>query len=142
MKKVVILMALLFVMPLFQGIAVSEKGNDSYIFITQPEGGLYFNGRKIIPAYKPSWTVMIGYRSIEVNTVSSSNVLTAYFTLYNMFTRDTVDSLLDTTPSNGFSCNFSNVQRGSYIIVVIALALDPNEPVASDWRAPIIFIPI
>jgi len=142
MRKFIIFMVLLLVTPLFQGVAVSEKGNDSYIFITQPEGGIYLNGRKIIPAYKPSWTVMIGYHSIDISTVSSSNILTAYFTLYNMFTRDTVDSLLDTTPSNGFSCNFSNVQRGSYIIVVIAIALDPNEPVASDWRAPIIFIPL
>jgi len=139
MKKFAVLIVLLLAIPIFQGLANSEK--DSYILITQPDGGLYFYGRKIIPAYTPSWTVMVGYNSIEVNTVSSSNVLTAYFTLYNLFTRETVDSVLDATPSDGFTCNFSDVQKGSYIIVVVALALDPNEPVASDWRAPIIFLP-
>ncbi len=141
-KLVMLLLAVLFVMPLFQGFAVSKTVNDSYIFITAPEGGLYFYGRKIIPAYKPSWTIMVGYNSISVETISSTNIIAAYFTLYNLFTRETVDSLLDATPSDGFSCNFSGVPRGSYIITVIAVALDPDQPVASDWRAPIVFIPV
>ena len=141
MKKIVLLIALLFVMPLLQGIAVSEKTDDSYIFITDPEGGLYFYGKKIMPAYKPFWTVIIGSTYINVDTDSSSNILTAYFTLYDIFTRDVVESQLDTTPSDGFACNFSHVPKGSYLIAVIAVALDPDEPVASDWRAPMVFIP-
>lgn len=141
MKKLVLLMALIFMIPLFQGMAVSEKMDDSYIFITDPEGGLYFYGKKIMPAYRPFWTVIIGSTYISVDTDSSSNILTAYFTLYDIFTKDIVESQLDTTPFDGFSCNFSHVPKGSYLIAVIAVALDPDEPVASDWRAPIVFIP-
>jgi hypothetical protein len=141
-KKLVLLMTIAFILPLFQGMAVSEKTNDSYIFITDPEGGLYFYGKKIMPAYKPFWTVIIGSMYITVDTDSSSNILTAYFTLYDIFTKDVMESQLDATPSDGFVCNFSNVPKGSYLIAVIAVALDPDEPVASDWRAPIIFIPV
>lgn len=142
MKKLVLLMALIFVLPLFQGVAVSDRVNDSYIFIKEPEGGIYFQGKKLMPAYRPFWTVMIGYSSINVDTDSSSNILTAYFTLYDIFTKDVVESQLDATPSDGFHCNFSGVSKGSYLIAVIAVALDPDEPVASDWIAPVIFIPL
>ncbi len=140
MKKLVVLTVLVFILPIFQGIAVST-GSDSYIRITEPDGGIYFYGKKIMPAYRPFWTVIIGSTSINVDTDSSSNIFTAYFTLYDVFSKDVVKSNVDIMPSDGFSCNFSDVPKGSYLIAVIAIAIDPNEPVASDWRAPIIFIP-
>ncbi|MEA2054250.1 MAG: hypothetical protein U9O96_03920 [Candidatus Thermoplasmatota archaeon] len=142
MKKLVIVVSLLFIIPLFQGIAVSESINDSYIHIIEPRGGLYFYGKKLMPGYDPFWTVIIGSNFIKVDTDSSSNILTAYFTLYDIVDKEVIKSELDSTPSNGFSCNFSDVPKGRYLTAVIALAVDLDEPVASDWRTPIFFIPM
>jgi hypothetical protein len=66
MKKLVLLMALIFVMPLFQGMAVSEKTDDSYIFITDPEGGLYFYGKKIM-SYDETGSCIFEYLEVFYN---------------------------------------------------------------------------
>ena len=80
---------------------------------------------------------MIGQSFVEVKADASNDILLSYFSLYDMRDKEVVQGIWDKEKSNGFSCNFTNVANGVYLIAVVALALDPNEPIASDWRAPL-----
>ncbi|KAA0001888.1 MAG: hypothetical protein FE048_04755 [Thermoplasmata archaeon] len=134
MKKIlVILLAFMLFFPMIY----VKGGKDSYIHIVEPEGGLYIYGKKILPEFNPFWTVIIGQSFINVRAEASNDILLSYFTLQDVMKREIVQGVWDKDKSDGFSCSFTNIQNGVYLIAVIALALDPNEPVAWDWRAPV-----
>ena len=135
MTKIVIAICIAFML-FFPMIHVkAEKG--SYISIVEPEGGLYIYGKKILPEFNPFWTIIIGQSFIKVRTEASDDILLAYFTLQDVLKKEIVQSKWDRDRSDGFSCNFTNLKNGVYLIAVVALALDPDEPVAWDWRSPI-----
>ena len=140
MKAFVAALAVMLAMPLLP-LADADRGMDSSIEILEPSGGIYYHGERIWPSFTPFWTAFIGSSTIEVETEASSNIVSVYFTLYDIREKETVDKTLDFTPGDGFSCTFINVPQGMYLVAAIALAVDTEEPVAADWRTPIFVLP-
>lgn len=138
MKKIFIVAILAFM--LFLPVISANAKKDSYISIVEPEGGLYIYGKKILPEFNPFWTIIIGQSFIKVRTEASNDILVSYFTLQDVMKREIVQAIWDNDRSDGFSCNFTHIRNGVYLIAVVALALDPDEPVAWDWRAPVAVI--
>ncbi|HDS59647.1 MAG TPA: hypothetical protein ENN54_05070 [Thermoplasmatales archaeon] len=140
MHKIFTLAVMLCLVPLAPALASPQQTGGSYLHIVEPQGGLYYHGQKLLPG-DPFWTVIVGDRQMAVRAEGSDNVLTVYFTLYDVQEREVIDQQLDATPGDGFACLFSNVPRGTYLVIALGLAADLEEPVASDWRTPILFIP-
>ncbi len=141
MKRLMVALAIVLLIPALP-VVEADSSNDSSIDITEPSGGIYIQGDRILPSFTPFWTAFIGTSSIDVETKASSNILTVYFTLYDVQAKETVDKRLDVTAGDGFSCTFSNVPRGIYLVAAVALAADIEEPVTSDWHTPIFVLPI
>lgn len=140
MKKLVVVLAVMLLVPALP--ALEADGNtDSFITITEPEGGIYYHGERILPSFTPFWTAYIGSSTMDVETEASPNIVSVYFTLYDVREKDTVEKTLDVTPGDGFSCTFTTIPRGIYLVAAVALAVDIEEPVAADWHTPIVVLP-
>ena len=139
--KTYVLIVVLCLLSVVPATVVSQTSTDSYLHILEPQGGLYFYGQKLLPG-DPFWTIIIGESDLQVQAEGSDNVLTVYFNLYDVQERESIDQQFDATPRDGFNCVFSNVPRGSYLLIALGLATDLEEPVASDWRTPILFVPV
>jgi len=128
MKKYLYLIAVILVSVLINVNANFFNTNDSWIKISKPESGIYFNGEKIIPS---KIYVFIGGDIIDVSANASSNIFTAYFLLYDIMKKDLVEGIWDGNALDGFSCEFS-LNTGIYAIAVAGFAIDAEEPVAID----------
>lgn len=134
MKKYLCLIAIILFFVLINANANFFNANDSWIKISEPEPGIYFNGEKIIPS---RIYVFIGENIIDVSANASNNIFTAYFFLYDIMKKDLVEGIWDGNALDGFSCEFS-LNTGVYAIAVAGFALDTEEPVAIDWITPVI----
>lgn len=140
MKAFVAALAVMLTVPILP-LAEADGNMDSSIEILEPSGGIYYHGERVLPSFTPFWTAVIGSSTIEVETEASSNIVSVYFTLYEIREKETVDKTLDFTAGDGFSCTFTGVPWGVYLVAAVALAADVEEPVASDWHTPIFVLP-
>jgi hypothetical protein len=141
MKSVILSVAVLYLCAITPVLAEEQSEAESHLNIVEPQGGLFYFGQQLLPG-DPFWTIIIGTNSIIVEAEASENIITVNFFLYNLQDRNIINQFLDATPGNGFSCNFMNLTRGTFMLMAIGLATDFDDPLASDWRAPIVVIPL
>lgn len=127
MKKCAVLFILLLLG--FMHVPVTTA-QDSWIHITQPEPGLYFNGEKIISL--TTVVITIGGDFLHIEASGSNNIVTVYFTLYHTLKKNMTESHWDMDGSDGWQCEFAP-PRGIYVLGAAGLAIDIDEPVALDW---------
>jgi len=128
MKKFLVVMAVAIF--LFAHLPASTA-TDSWIKIEEPTPGIYWHGEKILSIKNA--VVMIGMGGkIDVEAAASENVITIYFSLYNLREKNMTASCWDTTKADGWSCSF-DVERGIYVLIAAGAAIDINEPVAIDY---------
>jgi len=131
MKKLfVVICASLFVF-----IYPPAHATESWLNITQPSPGIYFQGEKIFSL--KSMVVLLGYSSIHIEAEGSDNIFSVYFAMYDIFNKDIVESYWDINKGDGWNCEFS-VSRGVYAIMAAGAAIDIDEPIAIDWLAVIV----
>jgi len=118
--------------PLLLGVVhiPATTAHDSWIHITEPEPGLYFNGEKVVPLN--NIVITIGGSALHIEATGSSNIVTVYFTMYNTLKKNMTESCWDTNGMDGWQCVFTP-SRGMYVLGAAGLAIDIDEPVALDW---------
>jgi hypothetical protein len=124
---------IVLVLPQIGAITTSE----SWLDITLPQPGLYYRGEKLLDA---KVYIFIGSHNLEVATDTSGNIITVFFSLYNVREKEIIHSVWDIDGSDGFSCYFNDLSLGMYAIAAIGTALDIEEPIAFDWILPVIIL--
>ena len=137
MKKLVFVAAILVILPAFIPSVLGSKGDESWVKITEPQPGIYMQGRKVLPSHS---YIFIGTNFVNVNVEASSNVFTVFISINDVMKKETIQSTWDYDRSDGFSCNFTSLPRGIYAIAAVGAAFDINNPVVFDWIMPVVII--
>ena len=141
MKWLLTALAVLLFLPIAPVAVEAGPGDDASIKIVEPMGGIYYHDSQMTPNYAPFWTLILGTH-IPVTAETTGTVISVSFILYNVRDKLVVDKTLDITAADGFSCTFNEVPAGTYMVAALALVADIEDPVASDWRTPVLVFPM